>query len=131
VGFMDAGLQGSLQLQVIANETIGFLRAMTRGVVVDEETLALDVIDELGPTGDYLQHPHTLRHYREPFYSTLFDKGGYARWQKRGSKTMEDRAGERVDEILENHQVPPLPPDVREGIAAIVRREQAWIDGKL
>ncbi len=49
---VDSGLQGSLQLQVIANEAIGFLRAMTRGVVVDEETLALNVIEELGPTGD-------------------------------------------------------------------------------
>ena len=62
VGFMDAGLQGSLQLQVMANDTIGFLRAATCGVVVDEETLALDVVEELGPTGDYLTHPHTLRH---------------------------------------------------------------------
>jgi trimethylamine--corrinoid protein Co-methyltransferase len=57
VGFMDSGLQGSLQLQVMANETIGFLRAATRGVVVDEETLALDAIDEVGPTGSFLQHP--------------------------------------------------------------------------
>lgn len=57
VGFMDAGLQGSFQLQVMANDTIGFIRAMTRGVRVDEETLALDVIHELGPTGTFLSHP--------------------------------------------------------------------------
>jgi trimethylamine--corrinoid protein Co-methyltransferase len=130
VGFMDSGLQGSLQLQVIANDTIGFLRAMTRGVVVDDETLALDVIDEMGPTGHYLQHPHTLRHYKEPFYSSLFDKGGYAQWRKRGAKTMEQRAAERVEQILESHHAPPLPKDVQEGIAAIVRREQQWIDNR-
>jgi trimethylamine--corrinoid protein Co-methyltransferase len=68
VGFMDSGMQGSLQLQVIANDTIGWLRAATAGVSVSDETLALDVIDELGPTGNYLTHEHTLRHYKEPYY---------------------------------------------------------------
>ena len=129
VGFMDAGLQGSLQLQVMANETIGFIRASNRGVTVDDETLALDVIDELGPTGSYLQHPHTLRHYKEPFYSKLFDKGGHAQWEKKGRLTMEQRAAQVVDRILETHSTEELPGQVKEAIAAIVKREQAWIDG--
>lgn len=130
VGFMDSGLQGSLQLQVIVNETIGFLRAATRGVVVDDETLALDVIDELGPTGAYLQHPHTLRHYKEPYYSDLFEKGTYSQWQKKGGLTMEQAAARVVDDILENHKADPLPDDVQQKIKAIVQREQAWIDSK-
>ena len=129
VGFMDAGLQGSLQLQVIANETIGFLRAATRGVVVDDETLALDVIDELGPTGNYLQHPHTMRHFKEPFHSRLFDKGPYSLWLKKGGMSMEQHAAKVIDEILEKHRTAPLPEDVRTAIRAIVQREQAWIDG--
>jgi trimethylamine--corrinoid protein Co-methyltransferase len=127
VGFMDAGLQGSLQLQVIANDTIGFLRAATRGVVVDDETLALDVVDELGPTGEYLNHDHTLKHFREPFYSSLADKGTYSQWVKRGATTMEERAAKRVDEILESHRPEPLPADVQGDIRKIIEREQARI----
>jgi trimethylamine--corrinoid protein Co-methyltransferase len=92
VGFMDSGLQGSLQLQVIANDTIGWLRAATKGVPVDEESMALDVIEELGPTGDYLSHQHTMRHFREPFYSRLADKGTHSQWVARGATTMEERA---------------------------------------
>jgi trimethylamine--corrinoid protein Co-methyltransferase len=125
VGFMDSGMQGSLQLQVIANDTIGFLRAATRGVVVDDETLALDVIEELGPTGNYLTHDHTLRHFKEPFYSSLADKGTYSQWVDRGATTMEERAAKRVDEILESHQAEPLPADVQRDIGKIVEREQA------
>jgi trimethylamine--corrinoid protein Co-methyltransferase len=128
VGFMDSGLQGSLQLQVMANETIGFLRAATRGVVVDDETLALDAIDEVGPTGSFLQHPHTMRHYKEPFYSKLFDKGPYSLWEKNGCLSLEDKAAREVDRILKAHTVEPLPTDVQEKIKAIVKREQAWID---
>ncbi len=130
VGFMDSGLQGSLQLLVMANETIGFLRAATRGVTVDDETLALDVVDDLGPTGGYLQHPHTLRHYKEPFYSDLFDKGPYAQWERKGKLTLEEKAARRVDEILSAHESVPLPEDVRKKISAIVQREQEWIDNK-
>ena len=130
VGFMDSGLQGSLQLQVMANETIGFLRAATRGVVVDDETLALDAIDEVGPTGSFLQHPHTMRHYKDPFYSKLFDKGPYSLWEKNGRLTLEDKAAREVDRILETHTVDPLPEDVQAKINAIVKREQDWIDGK-
>jgi trimethylamine--corrinoid protein Co-methyltransferase len=129
VGFMDAGLQGSLPLQVIANDTLGFLRAATRGVTVDEETLALDVVEELGPTGNYLEHKHTLRHFKEPFYSKLADKGTYSQWTDRGATTMEQRAAKEVDRILAKHQVEALPPDVQRDIKKIVQREQAWITG--
>ena len=130
VGFMDAGLQGSLQLQVIANDTLGFLRAATRGVTVDDETLALDVVEELGPTGNYLDHKHTLRHFKEPFYSKLADKGTYSQWTERGATTMEQRAAREVDRILAKHEGEPLPADVQRDIKKIVAREQAWIDGR-
>jgi trimethylamine--corrinoid protein Co-methyltransferase len=130
VGFMDSGLQGSLQLMVMCNDTIGFLRAMTAGVPVNDETLALDVIDELGPTGSYLDHPHTMKHFKEPFYSKLADKGTFSQWVEKGSTTMEQRAARMVDKILETHQPEPLPADVQADIQKIVEREQAWINNR-
>ncbi len=130
VGFMDAGLQGSMQMIAICNEILGFLRATTAGVVVNDETLALDVIEELGPTGTYLGHDHTVRHYKEPYYSKLIDKNPYSIWQKRGSLSMEARAAKMVDDILAKHKTEPLPADVQQAIHAIVVREQAWIDSQ-
>jgi trimethylamine--corrinoid protein Co-methyltransferase len=127
VGFMDAGMQGSLQVIAISNEILGFLRAATAGVAVDDETLALDVIDELGPTGSYLGHDHTLRHYKEPYYSKLIDKNPFSVWEKRGSTTMEQRAAKMVDTLLEKHQPQPLSEDVQKAIHQIVEREQANI----
>jgi trimethylamine--corrinoid protein Co-methyltransferase len=128
VGFMDSGMQGSLQLQVIANDTIGWLRAATAGVVVDEETLALSVVDELGPDGDYLSHDHTLRHFREPYYSQLADKGTFSQWVERGGTSMEERAAQQVNKVLESHQPPMLPAEVQRDIKRVVEREQAWIN---
>lgn len=128
VGFMDSGLQGSLQIIAIANDILGFLRAATQGVEVNDETLALDAIEELGPTGSFLDHDHTMRHYKEPFYSKLADKNQYSLWLEQGGKTMEARAAEMVDSILAEHQPEPLPENVRQAIRAIVQREQSWID---
>ena len=130
VGFMDSGLQGSLQLQVLCNDTIGFLRAATAGVLVNDETLALDVIDELGPTGNYLGHPHTIKHFKEPFYSKLADKGPYSQWVEKGATTMEQRAAKMVDKILETHKPLPLPADVQAAIQKIIEREQQWVDSR-
>ena len=122
--------QGSLQLLAISSDQIGFLRAANAGVAVNDETLALDVIDELGPTGSYLAHPHTMKHMKEPYYSGLADKNPYAVWAKRGATTMEARAGKLVDEILAQHVVEPLPAEVQQGIKKIVEREQAWINAR-
>jgi hypothetical protein len=95
-----------------------------------KETLALDVVEELGPTGSYLDHEHTLRHFRDPYYSKLADKNQYAVWQKRGGKTMEQRAAEMVDSILAEHQTEPLPEKVQQTLQEIVARQQAWNDDK-
>ena len=128
VGFMDSGMQGSLQIIAIANDILGFLRAATRGVEVNDETLALDVMDELGPTGTYLDHEHTLRHYREPFYSELADKNQHSVWLKRGGKSMEARASEMVDSILGTYESEPLPIDIQKDIKEIIERERANLE---
>jgi len=122
-GFMDAGMQGSLQLLAIDNDLIGFIRAATGVVNVTEETLALDVVEELGPSGDYLAHAHTYRHFREPYYSELADKRQYDDWLDQGGSTMEERAARQVDAILEKHEVEPLPEDVQQELGAIVERD--------
>jgi trimethylamine--corrinoid protein Co-methyltransferase len=128
VGFMDSGLMGSLQIMVMANDWLGFLRAATAGVLVNDETLALDVIDELGPTGNYLNHEHTFRHFREPFYGKLLEKGDFASWEAKGRPTMEGRAAQEIDRILESHTPEPLPADIQRDIHKIVEREQEWIN---
>jgi trimethylamine--corrinoid protein Co-methyltransferase len=130
VGFMDSGMQGSLQILTIADDILGFLRAATRGVQVNEETLGLEVIEELGPTGSYLDHEHTLRHFREPFYSRLADKNQHSVWLKRGGKTMEARASEMVDSVLKDYQPETLPAEVQKAINEIVKSQQTWANHK-
>ncbi|MBS1249602.1 MAG: Glycine betaine methyltransferase [Chloroflexi bacterium] len=123
-GFMDAGLQGSLQLITITNDLIGFIRAATAPVEINAETLALDVVEELGPEGNYLAHDHTFEHFRDPYYSELADKRQYDSWVEQGATTMEERAAEQVEKILAEHEPEPLPDDVQKALRAIVVREE-------
>lgn len=122
-GFMDAGMQGSLQLMAIDNDLVGFVRAATAPVEVNDETLALDVVEELGPTGDYLSHAHTYEHFREPYYSKLADKRQYDDWASQGGTTMEDRAARQVAAVLESHEPEPLPLEVQQTLREIVERD--------
>jgi trimethylamine--corrinoid protein Co-methyltransferase len=130
-GFMDAGMQGSLQLLAIDNDLIGFIRAATAAVEANEETLAMDVVEELGPTGDYLGHAHTYEHFREPYYSKLADKRQYDDWVSQGASTMEERAAEQVEAILERHEPEPLSEDVQKELREIVERESERAIGRV
>jgi trimethylamine--corrinoid protein Co-methyltransferase len=130
LGFMDAGLQYSFQLLVTCNEHLGFLRAATAGVPVDEDSLAVGVVEELGPTGDYLTHDHTLKYMRRAYHSKLVDKRRYSQWRERGGKSMEDLAAEKIDELLEAHRPDPLAPDLQASLRKIVEKAQAWSDSR-
>ncbi len=125
LGFMDAGLQGSLQLMVISNDLLGWLRAATAGVLVNDETLAMDVVDELGPEGDYLSHDHTYRHYKDAYYSKLADRQIYSAWQDAGSTSMGERASKQVEEILAGHKVDAAVSDeIRQALRNYVLRAE-------
>jgi trimethylamine--corrinoid protein Co-methyltransferase len=128
LGYMEGGLTGSLVLFVIAHELIGHLGHITRAVEVNDETLALDLIDEVGPLGSFLETEHTRRHYRQYWYPEtpeLLDRQKYAGWVAAGSTTLLERATARVDKILATHRPAPLPDDVARAIKAVVRRAEA------
>lgn len=128
MGFMESGLQYSFQLLAMCNEHLGFLRAATAGVPVNDEELALDVVAELGASGNYLTHEHTMRNFRRAYHSRLVDKRQYSQWEKFGATTMEARAAEWVNEILEKHEPTSLPANIQRDIKQVVDREQTWIN---
>jgi trimethylamine--corrinoid protein Co-methyltransferase len=110
---------------VLCDEIVGWLKAFAKGYEVNDETLALDVIAESGPDGNFLNTEHTLNHFRERWYPTLFERMNYNTWQKKGGKSCTERAAETVDRILAEHHPEPLPADVRDKLLEIVRRAKA------
>jgi trimethylamine---corrinoid protein Co-methyltransferase len=122
VGYLEQAMCGSLAHIAICDEIANWIRAFTAPIDVSDETLALELIDEVGPDGQFLDTEHTRRHYRERWYPKLFERGNYEHWVNKGSKTLGQRAAEKVDKILSSHRPEPLPSDVAERIHEIVAR---------
>jgi trimethylamine--corrinoid protein Co-methyltransferase len=122
IGYMESGLMGSLELVVICDEIISWLKASLQGLEINEETLALDVIHEHALSGDFLGTEHTVRHVRDSWQPNLIDRRNYEQWMASGGKSMRDKARVKIDEILSPEPAHILPPDVEMRIRSITER---------
>jgi trimethylamine--corrinoid protein Co-methyltransferase len=120
VGYLDGGLTNSIEQIVMCDEMIGYAKQFMKGLVIDEETLALDLIDEIGPFGDWMGADHTRRHYKEDWYPKLFERRAYEDWSRAGGKTLRQRAQDKALKILATHKPEPLPTDVAARLDEIV-----------
>jgi trimethylamine--corrinoid protein Co-methyltransferase len=95
-------------------------RRIAHGIDVTPETLGFEVIKEVGPQGDFLGTEHTYEHFRkEQFMPSLMVREKYDLWKAAGGKKAEQRARERVADLLERHQPEPLPPEANDELEAI------------
>ncbi len=122
LGYMESGLTGSLELLVICDENVSWLKASMKGLEINEETLALDLIHEHALSGDFLGTEHTLRHVREGWQPRLVDRHNYEQWMASGGMSMRERARAKIDEILSAEPRHILPPDVKRRIRTITER---------
>ncbi len=104
---------------------VGWVETFLKGIEVSDETLALDVIAQAGPDGQYLNKEHTRTHFRDVWYPNLFERDDYLTWQDRGCTTLAERAAERVEKILQQHRPEPLPDDVKAQLEKIVQRAES------
>jgi trimethylamine--corrinoid protein Co-methyltransferase len=120
IGYLDCAMTGSLELVALCDEIIGWLRRYFRPLDINEDTLALDLIHEVGPDGHFVETDHTLRHVREDWIPSLFDRRNYQRWSADGATTFEQRANRKVKDVLASHCAPSLPTGIVERLQRIV-----------
>ncbi|MFH0965417.1 MAG: trimethylamine methyltransferase family protein [Planctomycetota bacterium] len=126
IGFLEGALIGSHEMVVLTDEIAGMARHIVRGMRVDEETLALDLIHEVGPGGNFLMSQHTLDNFRrEFFFPILADRTKRSDWVRDGSPTLGKRLHERVREILATHKTAPLEPKAEAAIAGVLARSDS------
>ena len=120
VGYLEAGLTTSPELIVFTAEMIDMHRHFLQGVRVDDEALALDVIDQTGPGGGFVASEHTLAHFRDFWYPTLFERRRLDQWEAGGSRRLADRLKDRTVALMEAHRPEPLPERVQQEVDAIL-----------
>jgi trimethylamine--corrinoid protein Co-methyltransferase len=111
--WLDHGSLASPAFMVLVNEILSMVQQYMKGLPVNEKTLALDLIDKIGPGGHYLYEDHTHEHFREVWYSDLFDRSVYDVWVADGERGFSERLREKTLNLMEV-EPDPLPEDVLE-----------------
>ena len=107
VGYIEQGLTSSPDMMVASDEIIDMVKRILRGISVTDETQALDVMEDVGPGGHYLEHDHTYHRFKNEIWRPkLLDRLNWENWELAGSKTHRERVHERVIEILETETEP-------------------------
>jgi trimethylamine:corrinoid methyltransferase-like protein len=120
VGYIDSGTNASMEALVFCNEAIGMIQQFGKGINTDEEHLALDLIEEIGPGGEFVTHDHTYEHWKEWHMPKLQDRSDWDTWVMEGKKTMLDRVIEETDRILDEHEPPQLDEKLHQELKKIV-----------
>jgi trimethylamine--corrinoid protein Co-methyltransferase len=126
-GLLENCTTVSYEKTVIDNEILGNVLRMVRGVEVSTETLAIDVIKEAGPAGNFLVNEHTAEHFRDEFFiPSVSDRWGRDAWVKAGSMDAFARAHLAAADILKNHRALQVDP----GVKAKIREAFPGIKGE-
>jgi len=122
LGYLESGLTFSFAQLLICTEIVSWIKGYTKPIPVDEKSLALELIAEKGPEGQYLDTEHTRKHFRERWYPDLFERNPYDMWASEGGKSLAERASERVAQIIAEHKPESLPPDLASQLRKIVEK---------
>ncbi|MCG2660648.1 MAG: trimethylamine methyltransferase family protein [Kiritimatiellae bacterium] len=100
IGNLESTMCISPELAVIGNDIAGAFRRVQTGIRVDAATMATEVIQELGCRAQYLDHPHTLAHFRQEYYFPhVTNRRARSVWQAAGSPSIVDTARSRIAEL--------------------------------
>lgn len=141
-GLLDFALSASYEQMVIDNEIVGEIKRIIQGFEINKESLATEVIKEVGIAGNYIASEHTYRNFRKEFYfPSLFDRSPWEVWAREGKRDLLARAKEKVSQILSSSSTLPSflkeerTKEVDRIVAEILKREgvskRVWQEGSL
>lgn len=108
IGYIDSGLTSDLSTICFSDEMIDLCKHVVSPVLVDDEHLALEAAQRVGPGGHFLNDPHTFKHFRSVFSPKLLVRERYEIWEEKGRQTLGQTVRNKVIYALENHQCEPL-----------------------
>ncbi len=124
LGMIEMGMTIDYGQMVMDNEFARMIKYVVQGIAVNDETLAVDVMHEVGVGKDFLSHEHTMKHMRTQSQPKLIDRRTREDWDAAGRTDLYQRALEEARYILENHKPDPLPDDVLTTIRSIVEEAE-------
>ena len=122
MGMLEMGQVLSFSQMVMDNEFAAMIKRSIRGIEVNDELMAVDLIKQVGIGGNFLGQKHTLEHIvGEQVQADMIDRRMRGGWEKKGAKDLHQSSVERAKEILENHQPKQLEGGLAEELVKIAK----------
>jgi trimethylamine--corrinoid protein Co-methyltransferase len=132
VGYMAAGMACSLEQLVMGNEIVNMTKRFVRGITVNRETIARQIMEDVGPGGHFLDKAHTADYFKKELWvSNLLNRQDIDSWNAAGKPSMEDRVKAEVRRITETHAPEPLSDKVISTLAQLRQEGEKEILAKL
>jgi trimethylamine---corrinoid protein Co-methyltransferase len=129
-GWLEGGLTASFEKLILDAELLQQMALVLQPPVIDDDTLGLEAIAEVGPGGHFFGSTHTLARYESAFYQPfLSDWRNFETWQEDGARTATERANRIWKQLLAEHVPPPLDPGRAEALDDFVDRRKREIAG--
>lgn len=126
LGLLEGGLTWDYATLVMQNEFCRQIMHCVKGIPVNDTKMALDVVRQVGPGGEFISHEHTYENFRELSRTELIDRHNRDGWMALGGKDIVEKSYEKSVEILEKFENPsPLPENIRKQLLEIVQEAEA------
>ncbi|UCH24106.1 MAG: trimethylamine methyltransferase family protein [Deltaproteobacteria bacterium] len=119
VGMLDSALLWDYASAILQNEFLDMVLKVVEGIRVSEENIAMDVIRDVGPAGEFITHEHTYENFRRLSHPTLMNRDTRENWEAAGSPDIVDVAYEKSLDIIENYKPEPRPENVQKELDRI------------
>jgi trimethylamine--corrinoid protein Co-methyltransferase len=119
VGMLDSALTWDYASAYLQNEFIDMVLKVVNGIQISADTLAMDVIREVGPAGEFITHEHTYNNFKKLSNPKLMDRDNRENWEAAGSQDIAEVAFDKSLDILKNFQPKPRPDNVQKALDSI------------
>ncbi len=119
VGMLDSALTWDYASAYLQNEFIDMILKVVNGIQITDETLAMDVIRDVGPAGEFITHEHTYNNFKKLSNPKMMDRDNRENWEAAGSPDIAELAFEKSQDILKNYQPEPRSEKVQKELDSI------------
>jgi trimethylamine--corrinoid protein Co-methyltransferase len=124
-GYLEFGSTSSFESILLADEIIGIIKYMLQPLNFNDESIPLEVMNKVGPGGNFLLEDHTTENFKKSFcFPRFFDRNTFETWENNGSKDLHAILNENAKEIFNNHKTEELSEEIKQRINAIVKKHQ-------
>ena len=121
LGIAGVDQAASLEMLVFQHEVVEYVERIARSFEIDDDLLALDVIDAVGPGGVFIDQPHTLEHFRSQVWTpNVLDRQYWPQWHDAGRPDTLARVRQRLRELQDSYQPVPLTGDTRRDVQRVL-----------